>query len=256
MFWLMFTTVIVLIVVYVAKNMHNGDKSLDDFLENEVCNDYATLDYKYNPNQNVTTKREYRIHDEYTLYYYSVPVEYISEVSRPELRALPFLTDNSQLVSNDNKTFTYKKLFAKPDLIVKDGNFLYFCEIKSKRMYEYDDYKVWKHLLQVVVSAYCYHKSHDTEAKDIKVYLRYLDCYVEIPCWEQFSPYISFAHNIYLHNVKDEVASADLANFIGLICNDISERPRTEAEHVLKGLGVHGMFAYEGAIPKLLSPVE
>lgn len=256
MFWLMFTAVIILMLIYVAVDLYRSDTGSEDFYENEACYDIAISNDKYNTNPTDTTKREYRIHDEYTLFTYPVPVEYISEVSRPEQRVLPFLSDNAQLVSNDSKTFKYKNLYAKPDMIVKDENYLYICEIKSKKIYEYDDYKVWKHLLQIVVSAYCYYKSHGADVEDIKVYLRYLDCYVEIPCWGQFLPYIDFAHNIYLSNVKDEVASAELANFISLICNDISERPRSESEHILKGLGVHGMFAYEGAIPKLLSQVE
>lgn len=245
---------IVLIAIGISKNISN--ESLDDFIDNETSKYSTEPDYKCNAKHVDAIRRKYKIHDKYTLFTYAVSIEHISEVSRPEQRVLPFLAANAQLISNDTKIFKYKNLFVKPDMIVKDEKHLYFCEIKSKKICEYDDNNVWKHLLQVVISAYCYNKSHGTDVKDIKVYLRYLDCYVEITNWEQFLPYIGFAHNIYLCNVKDEVASAELANFIVLICNDIGESPKSEADHKLKGLGVHGMFAYEGAIPKLLSQVE
>lgn len=172
-------------------------------------------------------------------------------------RLLPLLKGHVDLISDDSETYTYRSVYAKPDLLAKHNNHLYMVEYKSRRYGQSPVQFLCKHALQSMSCAYVYSMSKNIDPKDITSAIRYYDCYIEIPNWWVFKDSIEFARNIYLKAMKvKSVSSSELAVFISLISPLIPCAPENEVESSMRGKGLHALAMVDGKFPLLFQHPE
>ena len=170
-------------------------------------------------------------------------------------RLLPFLTGDEELISRDEITYTTGTLFAKPDLVVKDSGTIYISEFKSCTYPNCPMDHVCTHALQVMTCAYAYSRSQKVVPTNIKLYLRFADCYLEIIDWHEYVDSIDLGVKLYLDATNEKkVAAKQLALFMALISPRIKLKPYDNAESSLKGQGLHALAMVDGELPSLYRP--
>lgn len=192
---------------------------------------------------------------DYHLHHFSVDSDDFFEADSIVSRSLPFLSRDCEIISNDEMVLEYHHLFAKPDLILRQGKTLFMVEFKSSQCSHYSaSNKIHMHMLQLLCCVYAYAKIHAVAPAQIKPYLRYLDACIYIPECERFFEYIEFALKIYIGQpeLPNEVSSTELAKFICLLAPEIQAKPANESEASLRGVGRHAIFSHDEKIPSLL----
>ena len=190
--------------------------------------------------------------NEYIKGLYILDEDIFDNAVSPGERYIPFVKDIKEIVSNDDKLFSYKNLIGKPDFVAKsDSNKIYFVEFKAKSYLKCSEELLSRHILQSIVCAYAYSKSSKINDNSLYCVLRFLDAAFVIENPNKYFEYIDYILTISSHIYKEgKIPSKVLAMHIHLTAKELKASPMSKEESEIKGELIHQMAATYSAIPK------
>jgi predicted nucleic-acid-binding protein len=183
-----------------------------------------------------------------------IPLSRYSESSEIVANVIPELVNREfKAVSKDDTVYSYQGLYAKPDVILESHDGLHLVvEIKSRLLTEdldmidldllgEDDPRIFKDILQVMISAWVYSKSENISTEKILPMLRYKNFLCALSWSNEVNSKINFYSQLY-HAWKDNtskearptISATELAKLISVL--DKEYKATREDQHALSSL--------------------